>query len=220
MAHGQSAAAHPVECEDPARNGDLGIQGERGPGTAWGEGTVIPVTVTKADMERVFDPGIPGHFSIIMRELVAVFEDDGRELTLDDVLRPFENKPFTCKVAVPAGFARICGREVRYSDYLYPLFYAAAVVRQERAHRTCAGNDRERSRMLYEDERVIKEVLGLILKDFGHFKFFEGKPLPIAEDGFYTHWDYWGYPFPKLTKAEQQRVNELYASYLLIVRRA
>lgn len=102
-------------------------------------------TIVKSDLYHVVQQLVcPAHYAFIFGELLEAYPQD-TELTLTSMLEPFSRKVF--KERAPGMWYR----EVRYSDYICPLFYASSVCRGE------------------QSPNVIKEVVGIILKECGHF---------------------------------------------------
>jgi hypothetical protein len=148
------------------------------------------IAVMKSDLERIIHNNTStAHYWTIFTEIEEVYDPD-IQMTLDDMLRPFLRKKFNLKVP-----GKLNRSEVRYADYIIPLFYTAYLCKSERS---C---------------NVVKELLGLILKDNGHFYWNN----PKSEREYVEEWgrefwrDYWG--SPKLTSEESERVNTLYATY-------
>ncbi len=103
--------------------------------------------VTKKDMKHLLDcMRCPSHFYEIFRDVVPVYQD-GVEYSLVDMLKPFEKKPLEHKIPAKG----VDRDKVTYADYLIPLFFMSYVGRE--------SNSTE----------VLSEVMGLILKDYGHF---------------------------------------------------
>lgn len=106
---------------------------------------VVRYIVFKADLYHVVQQLVcPAHYAFIFGELLEAYPPEV-ELTLASMLEPFARKVF--KEKAPGMWYR----EVRYSDYICPLFYASFVCRNE------------------QSPKVIKEVVGVILKECGHF---------------------------------------------------
>ena len=156
------------------------------------------VRVMKSDMNHVINNiSMTAHYSTIFRELVEVYDPD-KYMTLDEALQPFSNKKPTCKIP---GTMDKPNEKVRYSDYIIPLFYTSALCKDEKSH------------------HVIKELLGMILKNNGHFYRPEWMCKQMADTmGDLTFYDYrryyWGYT--NLTAEEKDKVNKMYAQYLSI----
>ena len=154
--------------------------------------------VMKYDMDHVIhNCSMTAHYTTIFQELVEVY-DPTQYMTLDDALRPFGNKKLTCKI--PGTMAKKI-EDVRYGDYIVPLFYTALLCKDEKSH------------------HVIKEVLGMILKDNGHFYLPERVCKQLADTmddpTFYDYRRYyWGYT--NLSSDEKERVNKMYARYLAL----
>jgi len=102
-------------------------------------------TLTKEDLDHLVSQLVcPAHYAFIFAELVEAYSPN-QDYSLQELLLPFEHKEFTEKAP------GMWYREVRYADYLCPLFYAAYVCKGEFS------------------SSVIKEVVGFILKENGHF---------------------------------------------------
>jgi hypothetical protein len=152
------------------------------------------ITITKYDMRHVIDHAeCPAHYWTVFNELVEVYEPKV-DLTLDDMLKPFARKKFAYKI--PAQGVMRDPDNVKYADYLIPLFYSAYVLQ-------CVAY-----------KNVIKDVLVRILTDNGHFQLSEEKK---------TEWnDLWGgdnhfyWPLARLTEKEQVLSDELFQDYLNI----
>jgi len=152
--------------------------------------------ITKSDIDHVLGSlFLPAHYALIFGELCEVYESNVG-LSLNDILDPFKDRSITSKIP---GTMNKPQNEVRYSDYLIPLFYTSYICRNE------------------ESVEVIKEVLGLILEDKGHFYITKQQKKQAIQDWGYDtdfSWrkNYWSNP--DLTKIEEERAKRLYLSYL------
>jgi len=152
-------------------------------------------TITKYDMNHVIESiQCPAHYSMVFREIIEVYDPE-IPYSLDQMLEPFiQKKP---KFKIPAKGLMKNPADIRYSDYIVPLFLASYVMQG----------------VTYRN--VIKHVLGRILIDNGHLG--GGKKIkPFFEDewGNDFAWQYWGYNV--LTEKEQKLSDELFADYLSI----
>jgi predicted lipase len=142
----------------------------------------------------------PAHYAMIFGELMEVYDPDVT-LTLDDMIRPFINKKITQKI--PARGIMRDPENIKYSDYIIPLFYTAYVCKSERS------------------DRIIKEVLCAILREYGHFHY----PKTMWDNLKFQYGDnwndprhYWGFQYPAITEEERLQWVKLYHNYVDIVK--
>ena len=151
------------------------------------------LTINKNDLENVIDIQCPAHYSTIFMELIEVYDPE-TDYNLQDFLAPFANKKFTHKQPFTIN------NGVRYADYLIPLFYTAYFCQEECKNGRSSG--------------VIKEVLGKILHDFGHFHY-PGTARKQMEEYYGTKWNdfhnYWG--ILSLSETEKERVKNILKKY-------
>jgi hypothetical protein len=160
----------------------------------------MTVTVTKNDLRHIVDGLVcPAHYYTIFSELLEVY-DDSITMTLRDVVKPFESKEISQKI--PARALMRDPTDIRYSQYIIPLFYTAYVCKNEAS------------------DRIIKEVLCAILREYGHFHYPESMHNDL-KDQFGDEWNdprhYWGFQYPKLTDEEQKQVANRYWDYVRLV---
>jgi hypothetical protein len=149
------------------------------------------ITINKKDLDNVLNRiQCPAHYAMVFRELAEVY-DYGVEFTWTDFVRPFINKAFTHQVPCTGVYM---DRDVMYVDYLTPLFFATYFCKKETSG------------------RVIYEVLGYILKAYGHFQYPEScrEEWELVVDlPFGDFHNYWGNAFPKLTEDEIKQISKI-----------
>ena len=158
-------------------------------------------TVKKSDLERiVHNCSMTAHYAIIFRELMEVYEPDV-EMTLADMERPFIRKTFTCKIP---GTMDKSKDEVRYSDYIRPLFFTAYLCR-------ITGSN---------NEHIIKELLGRILRSHGHFHATEEQEegyFDMTGEPYEYRKAYWG--VVNLSTDDQDLVTRMHQTFMQMVMR-
>lgn len=158
-------------------------------------------TVKKSNLKHVISSvyQAPAHYTFIFNELLEVY-DDGVDLSLDDMVRPFAGKQI--KEKIPARAYMRDPDNIRYSDYILPLFFTAYVCKNEPSY------------------RVIKEVMCMILREYGHFHYPDSVKEHMQEM-FGDNWNdprhYWGFQYPAITEQEQKQVTRLYHNYVRLV---
>jgi hypothetical protein len=160
----------------------------------------MTLIVTKNDLRHVVDGLVcPAHYYTIFIELLEVY-DNNRDMTVDDMLKPFESRAISQQI--PARALMRDPLNIRYSNYIIPLFYTAYVCKKE------------------PSDRIIKEVLCAILREHGHFHYPESMHKDLKFQ-FGDEWNdprhYWGFQYPKLTDAEIKQVANRYWDYVKII---
>lgn len=165
------------------------------------------ITVTKEDIDNVVYNCRPtAHYATIFCELTEVYEP-GVEMTLDDMLQPFAHKKF--KHQIP-GWMEKNRKDIRYADYIIPLFYAAYVFKHEHVTIDLITGK------AYPPTCVMREIMGLILQDNGHFYIPPEQQRKFAD----LHGYKWGFHFywgdVTLSNEDKRHVDKLYEVYLSI----
>jgi hypothetical protein len=129
---------------------------------------------------------------MIFSELSEVY-NYGVEYTITEFLQPFDMKRFTHKIPFSGVKNNQC---VRYADYLIPLFYTAYECKN------------------IQSSRIIKELLGMYLHYYGHFQYPESAKeemlLMYDEEDWNDFHNYWGSPYPALTKDEKAKIQDIW----------